>query len=288
MKTKWSSYLACATWLCVCGHALAVQTWLALRDEAPMAMHSGLTAQIVDRTFGTNVETLPFSGTTTYDFYSPSVTSSVSLVPSDKGGGMIYMINTSTTNANDFSVTGEMKFYDYNPGAGTETLIVDTTASPPKDVNHAQKVNWAIPNALLPTAYTIPAGHMIHIAMTIALVSGNPGGFGQVEYNSDANGPSTPTTSGFLPQNRSTVLAWPFDTAPLPSALSIYPQANGQMVVGVYGAAQTAFSIQATTNLTTPTWVTLVSTNTDVNGLYNYVDQDAKNYPCRFYRSFTY
>lgn len=284
VKNTLAIHLACWTPLCIWGtNVLATQTWLALRNESPEAIHSGLTAQIVDSTFGTNETALAFSGTTTYDFYSPKLTSSASLVVSDKGGGVIYMRNTATTSANDFSVTGEMQFFDYNPATGTQTLIVDTTASPSKDVNHGQTVNWAIPNALLPAPVTIPAGHMIHIAMTVALVSGNPGSFGQVVYN----GPAGPSTSGLLPQNRSVVLNWTFDAAPVPPPFSIFPLSGGQKVLSYYGAASTSCSIQAATNLCNPVWVNLATTNTDANGLLNFVDQDATNYPCRFYRSFT-
>ena len=261
--------------------APAVQTSLALRDEGPQTIHTGLTAQLLDPAFGTNLETLAFTGTTTYDFYSPPLSSAISLLTSDKGGGVIYMRNIAATSSNDFSVTGDMQFFDYDPATGMQTLIVDTTASPAKSVNHGQTVNWAIPNALLPTNMTIPAGHMVHIAMTIGLVSGQPGNYGQVIYN----GPTGPSTSGLLPQNRSTVLNWTFGPPADPRPLTIFPQSNGQMVLGCYGPAQTACSIQATTSLAAPAWVTLVKTNTDAHGLLNFVDQDATNYPCRYYRA---
>ena len=269
--------------LLLTSNASAKNTRLALCNESPKAIHSGLTSQILDQSFGTNLEVLAFTATTTYDFYSPRLVSSISLAPEDKGGGVIFMRNTSSTTANDFSVTGEMQFFDYDPNTGAETLMVDTKASRTKNVNHGQTVNWDIPNALLRAATTIPAGHMIHLAMTVALVSGNPGSFGGVLYN----GPTGSSTSGYLPQNRWVVMNWTFDASPAPPPFSIFPQPNGQMVLGIYGTPQMPVTIQATTSLSAPNWTTLVSTNTDANGTCNFVDQDATNHPCRFYRTIT-
>jgi hypothetical protein len=302
VKNRFFKLVACGAMVCAwSGPVLATQTALALCNGGPLTIHSGLTAQVVDSTFGTNLETLAFTGTTTYDFYSPRLISSVSLVRSDKGGGVIYMSNTGATSSNDFSVTGDMQFFDYDPASGTETLIVDTTASSPQDVNHGQTVNWAVPNALLLADTTIPAGHMIHLALTITLVSGQPGNFGQVLYN----GPAGSSTFGLLPQNpghkegldsvgglrtpgdHSTVFNWTFDAPAVPRPLSIFPQSNGQMVLGCYGSAQTSYCIQVTTNLTSSAWVILVTTNTDANGLLNFTDQDAAHCPCRFYRRVT-
>jgi hypothetical protein len=286
MKTTSNRTLTLGAWLVVLSssNVTATQTRLAFRNESPQVIHDGLTAQIVDSTFGTNTGTLPFNKTTTYDFYSPRLVSSIALYSSDKGGGTIYMSNTGTTDANDFSVTGDLQYYDYNPNTGAETLIVDTTVSSRKHVNYGQTVSWDVPNVLLPAAMTISAGHMLHVAMTIALVSGNPTGAGQLVYN----GSFGSSTSGLLPQNRAAVLNWTFDSAPLPPPLSIYPQANGQMGLAYYGAALTTCSIQASTNLCASNWTTLVTTNTDANGLCNFLDRDATNFPCRFYRSVTY
>jgi hypothetical protein len=181
-KAKYSAILL-GSFLMLAGtrEAGAMATQLPLRSEPNgVYIHNGVTSQTVETAFGTNVLALAFTGTTTCDFYSPPLSTNANLVPSDKGGGMIYMQNTGASVTDDFSVSGQMQYFDYDPATGTQTLIVDTTASPPKNVNHGQIVNWAIPNALLPANATIPAGHMIHIAMTIALVSGSPGNFGQV------------------------------------------------------------------------------------------------------------
>lgn len=45
------------------------------------------------------------------------------------------------------------------------------------------------------------------------------------------------------------------------------------------------FLIQATTNLYDPlSWVTISTNIVDTNGLFQCIDTDAPNYPCRFYR----
>jgi hypothetical protein len=277
-----STIVASGALLCAWAtNAPAIQTWLAMRCESAVCLHNGTTCQTVEDAFGTNLATLAFTGTTTYDFYSPKLSAAVSLTPSDKGGGVIYMRNTATTTANDFSVSGRMQFFDYDPVTGTEALIVDTTASPAKDVNHGQTVNWAIPNALLPASVTISAGHMVHIVMTIGLVAGDPASFGQVVYN----GPAGPSTAGLLPQNRSTVLNWPFNVIGSPGAIVSYARLPDQtMSLTCSGTAGAAYSIQATADLAAPVWTTLLTTNSPANGLFSFVDQDAKILPSRFYR----
>src|SRR5207244_5810892 len=91
--------------------------------------------------------------------------------------------NVSPSHANDFIVTGRMRFYDYNWTTGVETLIVDIGDSTTKNVNQGQTVNWALPNVLLPANKTVQAGHLLHLAVTLTLVSGNPAAFGQLLYN---------------------------------------------------------------------------------------------------------
>jgi hypothetical protein len=260
-----------------------MSTALALRSEYNgVYIHNGVTSQTIETTYGANLLALAFTGTATYDFYSPPLSSNVYLVPSDKGGGMIYMQNTSTNVANDFSVSGRMQFFDYDPVTGMQVLIVDTTASPSKNVNHAQTVNWAIPNALLPANTTIPAGHMIHVAMTIGLVSGNPGGFGQVLYN----GPSGSSTAAYFPQNRSGLLNWALVSGvispPADLVLGVLP--GGAAEINCSGTPGGTYLIQATTNLLTASWTTIGTNVVGTNGLSTFIDQDAPNYRCRFYR----
>jgi hypothetical protein len=51
------------------------------------------------------------------------------------------------------------------------------------------------------------------------------------------------------------------------------------------GSVGVAYSIQVVTNLGASPWSTLFTTYTDTNGQFGFVDQQASNYPCRFYRS---
>lgn len=281
MKKKWA--IVWAAWLCVfAGNTLATQTPLVFRNEVPQLIHGGLTDHLLDSTWATNQLTLPFTGTTTYDFYSPRLILPASVLATDVGGGVIYMSNNSTNN--NVTVTGEMMFFDYNPGTGEQTLILDTGVSATKNINHNQSVNWSTPTPYLPAAYTVPVGDMIHIALTVVLVAGNPGNSVSLIYN----GPNGSCTVGQLVENRSFTLNWAFDSAPLPAPLSIFPQSNGQMLLTGYGTALTTYSVQASTNLAVGNWVTLTTTNSDDGGLFSFMDQDATNYPCRFYRSVTH
>ena len=262
----------------------ATDTDLPLRSQQNGYLYGGgTTSQTIESSFGTSLKGLKFTGTSTYDFYSPLLTNSVSLVPSDKGGGMIFMSNSSTTSANDISISGRMQYFDYDPATGAQTLVVDTTASPPKDCNHGQTVNWAIPNALLPANYTIPAGHLVHVAMTIGLVSGNPGNYVQVLIN----GPKNDSTVAYFPQNRSAVLVWPFGPV-TPSIMSIDPMSDPAMQLTCIGIPGNTYVIQATTNLTVSgSWLTISTNTAGTNGLFQFIDTDSENYNIRFYRFMT-
>ncbi len=153
MKAKYSAILA-GSFLMLAGarEAGAASTPLPLRSERNgVYIHNGVTSQTIETAFGTNLLGLAFTGTATYDFYSPPLSASLKLVPSDKGGGMIYMQNTGASATNDFTVSGQMRYFDYDPTTGTQNLLVDTTASPANNVNHGQTVNWAIPSATAST-----------------------------------------------------------------------------------------------------------------------------------------
>jgi hypothetical protein len=63
---------------------------------------------------------------------------------------------------------------------------------------------------------------------------------------------------------------------------------NGVMQLNFAGAIETPYVILATTNLAPPTvWVSLSTNTSDSNGLFQYLDSDATNYPRRFYRAKT-
>src|SRR5258706_13763427 len=138
------------------GNVLAGPTSLPLRSESGTCIYHGGTTQTIETTFGTNQAALPFTGTTTYDFYSPPLAAPTSLTTADRGAGLIFMDNTSSTTANDFTVTGRMQYFDYDPATGADVLIVDTTESTSADVKHHKTVNWALPKVYLPANRTVP------------------------------------------------------------------------------------------------------------------------------------
>ncbi len=253
--------------------AHAAPTTLWTRSESNSA-----TPRMVESIAGTVSMNLPFMGTTNYDFFSAPLTSSISLTTADKGGGIIYMRNTSPVGAFDFSVTGRMRYFDYNPATGVETLIVDTGVSPKKEVNHGQTVNWPMPIVPLSAAKTVSAGHLVHMSVTVNLTAGYPGGFGSLVYNVST------ATQGLLPQNRAVALPFgPLRPASRPTiSCSAVP---GGVNITLSGVAGASYTIQTTTNLSNPVWATLVTTNAGTNGLVLFKDVDASKYPGRFYRS---
>src|SRR5215469_15076337 len=112
--------VACAAILIGAGNARAEQTPFALRAERGTCVYNGVTTQTIERTFGTNIATLPFAGTTTYDFYSPPTLNCVTLKSQNHAWGTVAMANTGNSKDNDFTVTGRMVFYDYDSASGTE------------------------------------------------------------------------------------------------------------------------------------------------------------------------
>jgi len=258
---------------------LAGPTPLPLRSESGTCIYHGGTTQTIETTFGTNQAALAFTGTTTYDFYSPPLAAPTSLTTGDRGAGLIFMANTSTTTANDFTVTGRMQYFDYDPATGADVLIVDTTASDSADVKHHKTVSWALPKVYLPANRTVPVGHLLHIALTISLVSGNPGSFGHLLYN-DASGS---TTIGLLPQNNGPV-TWAF-APPGTTSICLEPQPDGCARLRCAGIPGQTYLIQAAASLTPPQWTTIATNNAGADGLFSFVVLDMANHPCRFYRT---
>ena len=94
--------------------AYGAATSLALRSE-PGGAHLFNGSQAVETVFGTSLAALPFSGTTTYHFYSLPMGEPVPLTTKSKGGGVVFMRNTAGSAANDFKVLGRIQYYDYDP-----------------------------------------------------------------------------------------------------------------------------------------------------------------------------
>ena len=57
------------------------------------------------------------------------------------------------------------------------------------------------------------------------------------------------------------------------------------MTLAIQGVALTQYLLQATPDLGSPTWLTINTNTTDVNGLSTFRDLAATNYPARFYRA---
>jgi hypothetical protein len=283
-KAKWLAPVIGAFLMLACVRdAAAMSTPLPLRyEQNGVHIHGGATSQTIETTFGTNLLGLAFTGTTTYDFYSPSLAASVTLSETNKAGGRIFMRNTSANAKNDFSASGRMQFFDYDTATGTETPIADTATSAAKEIKHGQTVKWALGNAPLNEYTTIPAGHMIHIAMTITLVSGDPGNSGEVLYN----GPKGASTVAYLPRNSSAVLNWALVHAAisLPTSSAIDLLSDHTARITSSGTAGATYLVQATSSLSTPAWTTISTNVVGTNGLSVFIDQNAPSYPTRFYR----
>jgi hypothetical protein len=260
--------------------SIAAPRELPLRCESGTCIYQTSTSQTIETNYGTGLAGLTFSQTTTYDFYSPPLALPTALTTANKGGGKIFMRNLSPSHANDFQVTGQIRFYDYDPANGTQTLIVDTGASTTQNVNAGQLFNWALPNVLLASNKTVPAGHLLHVALTLALVSGNPDGFGQLIYN----GPRATSSVAFLSEDNGA--SWTF-LATVSQTTSIQVFGDGCARITCAGFPNRSYIVQATASLSSPSWTTIATNATGSDGLFVYVDMDAPLFPARFYRMVT-
>jgi hypothetical protein len=67
--------------------------------------------------------------------------------------------------------------------------------------------------------------------------------------------------------------------------VSIATLPDNNVAITFAGIAGYAYLVQATTNLVTPTWTTIGTTNAGTNGLFIFSDLEATNYTSRYYRS---
>jgi hypothetical protein len=79
------------------------------------------------------------------------------------------------------------------------------------------------------------------------------------------------------------MMAGSTELSPNISAITTLPDGNKQLRLA--GIPSYYYLVQAATNMTPPTnWVTLATNQADGDGLWNYDDLDATNFPSRYYR----
>ena len=83
------------------GLAGTASTWarsvLPLRIEpAGTCIYGGSTTQVVESSYGSSVQSLPLTGTTTFSFYSPPIASAPALSTNDKCSGKVWVTNSNS------------------------------------------------------------------------------------------------------------------------------------------------------------------------------------------------
>jgi hypothetical protein len=284
---KYSTLIAAGFLGLIAQQATAASTPYALRFETPgVSIHGGTTTQTVEDTFGDSPLGLPFTGNSKYDFYSPPISTPIVLSTSLKTGGLIVMTNAAPTDANDFTASGAMDFYDYDPVSGTDTYVATARqpANSGRKVVHGKTSQWNLVQAPQKINYTIPAGHLLHIVVSLVLNSGDPGTYGQLIYN----GPQGATTTALFPRNSALPVSW--TAASLiqikPTLTSVNMQPDNSAQINGSGAPSGYYLIQASSNLGDQSSWTTISTNMadSVTGVIQVNDPDAVNHPFRFYR----
>jgi subtilase family serine protease len=70
-----------------------------------------------------------------------------------------------------------------------------------------------------------------------------------------------------------------------PVIISVTGNVDGAVTMNLTGTAGSTYILQATTNLSEGTWLPLATNALDTNGVWQFTDVDATNFPQRFYRS---
>ncbi len=60
---------------------------------------------------------------------------------------------------------------------------------------------------------------------------------------------------------------------------------DGSMTISFSGIPNFTYHVQATTNLVLPFWTNISTNVAGTDGLWQFTDSDATNYPARYYRS---
>ncbi len=184
-------------------YVAAASTDLPLRSDLAVPIFGGSTARTLATAVGSLLFSEPYSGTgaKTFDFYSPSLTSSQLLPALTTANATIWARNTSATTPTNFTVSAVI--YDYNPVTGNQTQIMAMPAGGNQGVNPNTNRAVAIPLAGISTPYTIPAGHQVKFSVTMNVTSGVSGA---LLYNDTIGQPG----GSILHFPASTAIAWPF------------------------------------------------------------------------------
>ncbi|HMJ63879.1 MAG TPA: hypothetical protein VK615_00905, partial [Candidatus Binatia bacterium] len=203
------AFLIALTTLSTLLTAQAASTALPLRWESVgTCIYNANTTQTVETVFGSNPVRLPFTGTNTYDFYSPAIIVAPALTTADSCGGELWVTNSGST---DINVKMRLKYYDYDPATGLETLIAGGAESPPKNVSHFSTQVASLPPDAVTVNITPVAGHLLHVQVTVWLNSGT-----LTSASIVFNGPngSKADSVGLLPSTRGAT--WQFQSPATP------------------------------------------------------------------------
>jgi len=77
-----------------------------------------------------------------------------------------------------------------------------------------------------------------------------------------------------------------FSLADPPSFTGLQPGTGGALLQ-FQGVSSRSYAVQATTNLAPASWQTLAGSAAWTNGLFQFLDPDAVNFPVKFYRTLT-
>jgi hypothetical protein len=213
-----------------------------LRSGTTTCIYSTNASQTLQKTSGANQASIAFSAkTNTFNFYSAPLSNSVYIAAGKKAGGVIGVQNNGNA---DFQFNASEVIYDYDPTTGNQVQIIAVLPSgPPVPVDKNGKTgNDTLAQTKVGTPYTIPAGHMLKVAITVT-VNISSGINGALIYN--ASGGDGKSLVQFPADNS---ILWPFGnftttpntTITVPS--SVQQNSTGNVASVVNAGAGAAYS----------------------------------------------
>ena len=199
----------------------------------------------------------------------------------------LILISAGTLRADPFITTldvGPQSPGILNPGASA-TFVITLTKTGSGNLE-AYLSSFGLPTgaaaSFSPTSVVFTGGNATQKSATLTVTTTASTPIGTYTFyvvSRDGNSLNTITNTGTL------TVGVPATALPAPPVItSITRESDQSILLAASGNANQTYSLQATLDLANPSWTTISTTAADANGLFSFVDVDAKSYSSRFYR----
>jgi hypothetical protein len=182
--------------------------------------------------------------------------------------GNLYLSNTS----------GNTDIYRVNTDNGSATLVGEVTGYPDLILENGSQYMYGVSIPSINGASAAPVLVSFDLSSFVDGGTNADGSIHQISVTMVGAGGQFPINFNFsgnvpnpLPVN-----------IPNASTVSIAVQPDGNPTITLSGSTDQTYVLQASFDM--HNWTSISTNLTDANGLFTFVDTDAKNYPSRFYR----